>query len=221
MPNHSPTLRSARLAGLASVAALLVLPIALPGTAAAADAPGNNGTLKVHEPGTPFERNASESQQPICAFYLAGFNFDSNQVISYSFTVQGGANSGDPEGTPGSFTAGPDNGRPRGDGRTPVLEKTDHTLPDGRYKVTVTTTDGSKSKVFEINCPGGNNPEPPGTVGGVGQPDEDDGPGGVGGVDTGGGGLSGGATDVAFPLTAMALAGAIVGAQTLRRRRSN
>lgn len=204
--------------------ALTAAPLAVSGTAVAGDAPGNNGTLKVHAPTTPFERNANEPQQ-VCAFYLAGFNFDSNQVVNYAFTVQGGPDNGDPAGNGGSFTVGPDNGRPRGDGRTPVLEKADHGLRDGRYKVTATTTDGSKSKVFSINCPGGANPEPTpvppgedGGVGGVGNPgDEDEGPGGVGGVDTGGGGLSGGA-DAAFPLMAMGLGGALVGALALRRR---
>ena len=215
------------LGGAALAATALMSALAAP--AYAGDAPGNNGTLKVHSPGTPFERNQNEPQQA-CAFYLAGFNFDSNQVINYSFTVQGGPNNGDAAGTGGSFTVGPDNGRPSGDGRTPLLEKEDHDLPDGRYKVTGTTDDGSKSKVFSINCPGGSNPEPtptpvpdgpppeePGTVGGVGIPqDEDEGPGAVGGVDTGGGGLSaGGAT---FPLLMMGLGGAALTAAALRRR---
>ena len=209
------------LGGVALTATALIAGLA--GPAYAGDAPGNNGTLKVHAPGTLFEQRTNEPQQ-VCAFYLAGFNFDSNQVINYSFTVQGGPNNGDAAGTGGSFTVGPDNGRPRGDGRTDVLEKADHNLPDGRYKVTGTTSDGSKSKVFSINCPGGGNPEPTpvppnpdGSVGGVGTPqDEDEGPGGVGGVDTGGGGLAGG--DAAFPLLMMGLGGAALAAATLRRR---
>lgn len=217
----------------AVVTGMLGAALALPQAAVAGDAPGNNGTLKVHAPGTPFEVRANEPRQA-CAFYLAGFNFDSNQVINYAFTVQGGPNNGDPAGTPGSFTVGPDNGRPTGDGRTPLLERGDHDLPDGRYKVTGTTDDGSKSKVFSINCPGGTNPEPlptptpepdpdePGGVGGVGTPaDEDDGPPGVGGVATGGGGLTGAtAVDVTIPLLMTAATGLALAAGSVRRRRA-
>ena len=220
MPTARPGASRLRL-----VAALATAPLAVPGPAFAGAAPGNNGTLKVHAPGTLFEQRVNEPQQ-VCAFDLAGFNFDSNQVINYSFTVQGGANNGDAIGTPGSFTVGPDNGRPRGDGRTELLEKADHNLPDGRYKVTGTTNDGSKSKVFSINCPGGGNPEPTpvppnpdGTVGGVGNPqDEDEGPGGVGGVDTGGGGMGAAPSDLAFLMLVMGLGGAAVTAGALRRR---
>lgn len=191
----------------------LAAALAVPQLARAADAPGNNGTIKVHAPGTPLERNANEPKQ-VCDFYLAGFNYDRNQVVNYSFTVQGGADNGGAAGQGGSFTVGPDNGKPRGVGRTDVLEKSDHQLPDGRYKVTATTNDGSKTKVFEVNCPGGGNPEPTptppggsggedddgevggvdvpdGEVGGVDRPDdEDEGAPAVGGVDTGGGGTA-------------------------------
>lgn len=208
-----------RAAGVAVSVAALAAALAVPQLARAADSPGNNGTIKVHAPGTPLERNANEPKQ-VCDFYLAGFNYDRNQVVTYSFTVQGGADSGDAAGQGGSFTVGPDNGKPRGVGRTDVLEKSDHQLPDGRYKVTATTDDGSKTKVFEVNCPGGGNPEPTptptptptppgiggggddddevggvdvpdGEVGGVDRPDdEDEGAPGVGGVDTGGGGTA-------------------------------
>ena len=194
----SLTLTRPRTAAAALAAAALAVSLGAPQNASAGDAPGNNGTLKVHAPGTTFEDRSNEPQPvEFCAFYLAGYNFDSNQVITYVFTVAGGPNGGEPAGTPGSFTVGPANGRPAGDGRTPLLTKDEHNLRDGLYRVTGTTTDGSKSKTFrvnlEVNCPGGSNPAPPvGGVGGVGQPDEDDGPGGVGGSDTGGGGPSGG-----------------------------
>lgn len=185
----SLTLSGSR-AGAVSVA---VAALAFPHTAHAAhaaDAPGNNGTIKVHEPGQPLENSNVPQPESFCAFYIAGFNFDRNQVVNYKFEVQGGPDTGDAAGVPGSFVVGPDNGKPRGDGRSRLLEKIDHRLPDGTYNVIATTTDGSKSKVLKINCPGGNNPEPPTTVGGVGNPDDGEAP--VGGVDTGGGGRSGG-----------------------------
>ena len=181
----TPTRPRAAAAGFAAVA--LAVTLGIPQIAHAGDAPGNNGTIKVHAPGQPLV-NANEPQpESFCAFYLAAFNYDSNQGVTYAFFQQGGANAGTPAGTGGSFTVGPE-----GDGRSPLLTQADHDLPDGRYKVEVTNDDGQppKSKVFNINCPGGSVPGGSG-VGGVGQPDEDEGPGGVGGVDTGGGGLSG------------------------------
>ncbi|WP_019877577.1 hypothetical protein [Sporichthya polymorpha] len=232
----SLSIRSSRAGALLVSAAVCGAPLVLSGPAAAVDAPGNNGTIKVHAPDTPFERRANEPRQ-VCSFYLAGFNFDSNQVVDYRFSLPpGGPNGGEPRGNPGSFTVGPDNGRPAGDGRTPVLDPDEHGLENGRYRVTATTDDGSKTKVFRIACdddgevvtptptPGGGSGGDDGDdggVGGVGTP-QDDGEPGVGGVATGGGGLSGtsAGADVAFPLTVLALGGLAVGTLTLHRRRA-
>ncbi len=231
-----------RTAGRAAVlTGALAATLAFPGVAFAGDAPGNNGTLKVHGPNTPFEVRANEPKQ-VCRFYLAGFGFDSNQVVNYRFNVQGGANNGDPAGNPGSFTVGPTGNNPTGDGRTPVLEPDVHGLSNGKYKVTGTTNDGSKTKVFTVECDdvpgvptptptpgGGGDPDPTpggggdpddGGVGGVGNPD-DEGTPPVGGVATGGGGLAGATSvDVTLPLLMTAVTGLALATIPLRRRRS-
>lgn len=233
------SLSNTPLAAALVSAAALAAALALPSVAYAGDAPGNNGTLKVHGPNTPFERMANEPRV-VCRFYLAGFQFDSNQVVNYRFNVQGGPDNGDPAGTPGSFTVGPANGDPQGAGRTPVLGPDDHDLENGRYKVTGTTNDGSKTKVFNLSCDddgtvlptptptptpgggggGGGDDGDDGGVGGVGTP-QDDGEPGVGGVATGGGGLAGVTSmDVALPLAMTAAAGIALAIAPLRRRRS-
>jgi hypothetical protein len=132
--------RGARLTGGGVAALLLAVPLS-GGVALAA--PKNNGTIKVHSVGTPLDDNRNEPKQ-VCAFYLAAFGFDADQELSYAFATQPG---GVAAGTPGTFTVGPTNARPTGDGYSPDLS-----LPDGQYKVTVTTSDGTKTKVFKVQC---------------------------------------------------------------------
>ena len=212
-------------------AAVLAAGVCLPATPASAGQPpdpdvipGTNGTLKVHGKDTPLKVKANEPKQ-VCNFYLAGFGFDFDQVLNYKFTVQGGPNNGDAAGTPGSFTVGPGNGSPERVGRTPVLNAAAIGLtPDGPYKVTATTNDGSKSKVFKVNCPTSpdnpdDNPGPDDDDGvdDVNNPD-DNGTSPTGGVDTGGGGTYG-SGDAALPVLVGFGAAGLIGL-ALRRRRS-
>src|SRR5687768_16558168 len=59
---------------------------------AAADPPGNNGTVKVHEEGTADEVPANEPK--VCDFRITGFGFDGGQALSMSIYGHGGPNSG-------------------------------------------------------------------------------------------------------------------------------
>lgn len=203
-PIRTTAIRAAVLTGAVALSVM-----GLPGIAHAAP-----GTLKIHSPGTPFDERQNEPQQA-CDFYLAAFDVKKNvgQTLNYSFTIQGNqaaGNNGDPIGNPGTITINKDsdptdNKNTADDGRTDVLTKAVHGLPDGKYKVTLTDNadpddpDKIKSKVLHINCPGGSNEEPPpggggdddDEVGGGGRDDdEDEGAPGVGGVGTGGGGTA-------------------------------
>jgi hypothetical protein len=135
-----------RLTGAAVATVLLAAPL----TGAAAAVPKNNGTIKVHSVGTPLDEHANEPKQ-VCEFYLAGFGYDDDQMLGYAFETQPG---GTATGPTGSFAVGPTNGNPAGVGQSGDL-----TLPDGQYKVTVTSSDGDKTKVFKVAC----TPDPTGT----------------------------------------------------------
>ena len=117
----------------------------------------NNGTLKVHEIGTP---TGTENNDPkVCAFNFEGFGFDPGQTGQLQLTVQG---NDAPHGTPaGPFAFGPTDGTGyaisqdfnNGPGTT--------TIQNGHYKVTLYGKDANgvynvdlkaKSKVFKVNC---------------------------------------------------------------------
>ncbi|WP_405583693.1 LPXTG cell wall anchor domain-containing protein [Streptomyces sp. NBC_01092] len=137
-----------RVGALSAVAAaaLLCAP-----SAAQATAPGDNGTVKIHDATTGEELRRNEPH--VCAFYLDAFGFDAVQQVSWHIeawaptaavkgeTVKSGAITLDGEGH----------------GRTD-----DMTLPDGHYKLfwNFQGEKGSaKHKVFWTDCedeePGG------------------------------------------------------------------
>lgn len=140
VPSRLSTFWSARLVAGAVTSVLVAGPLA---ASTAVAVPANNGTIKVHSVGTALDEHANEPKQ-VCAFYLAGFGYDGDQVVSYAFATQPG---GVATGPTGSFTVGPDNGRPDGSGRS-----SDLALPNGMYKVTATSSDGDKTKVFKVEC---------------------------------------------------------------------
>lgn len=138
-----------RAISLAMVATIL---LAAP-TAATQRVPGNNGTLKVHEQGTPSQFINNDPK--VCNFNFEGYNFDLDQDGLVVITTQGGGNdrsevkrvympAATAADTHGTYT------------ETEYL-----TLPNGHYKTTVYGKDKhgaynidlkAKSKVFKVDC---------------------------------------------------------------------
>lgn len=229
------------IAGRAAVltGALALSVVALPGIAHA-----DPGTIKVHAQGTPFDVNANDPK-PGCAFYIAAFGVTAGETYRVSFEPQGGGNvAGEPTTANDTYTATQNiskNGK-KGDGRSRLFntDPANLELETGMYKVTAANVNDAgdrKTKVFKVECAndaggGTGNPDPTptpgggggdddgGTVGGVGIPnDEDDGAPGVGGVETGGGGATGGDSG-AMPLLLLSGAGAAalaLGAKRFRK----
>jgi hypothetical protein len=143
------------LAALAMVAVSVLGPVAV---AAANDAPGNNGTLKIHEEGTP---SGTEDNDPkVCSFNVEGFGFDAGQSGYIVFETQGGDQ---PVGTnAGPFDFGPTNS----DG----FYATEYFhLDPGHYQATLLGKKDEKgnvsdvkvkSKVFKVECASAPNPTP-------------------------------------------------------------
>ncbi|MET7513891.1 hypothetical protein ABZS88_10480 [Streptomyces sp. NPDC005480] len=152
------TLTSAGAIAVAATATLLLAP-----SASATNAPGDNGTVKIHDARTGEELRKNEPH--VCAFYLDAFGFDSVQEVDWH--IEAWAPTAGVKGETvktGSLTLGAD-----GHGRTDDLS-----LPDGHYKL-FWNFDGehgkAKHKVFWTDCssdtePGGGTPSAstPGTA---------------------------------------------------------
>ncbi len=107
-------------------------------------APGDNGTVKIHDATTGEELRKNEPH--VCTFYLDAFGFDSGQEVDWR--IEAWAPTAEVKGATvksGSLTLGSD-----GHGRTP-----DQSLPDGHYKL-FWNFDGehgrAKHKVFWTDC---------------------------------------------------------------------
>ncbi|MGW1846238.1 LPXTG cell wall anchor domain-containing protein [Streptomyces sp. NPDC001966] len=141
------TLASAGTLTAAVAAAILLAP------AAHATAPGDNGTVKIHDAKTGEELRKNEPH--VCTFYLDAFGFDSSQKVDWR--IEAWAPTAHVKGETvksGSLTLDAE-----GHGRTP-----DQSLPDGHYKL-FWNFDGehgrAKHKVFWTDCgekPGGEEP---------------------------------------------------------------
>ncbi len=149
-----------------SAAALLVSLLAIT-RPVSADAPGNNGTLKVHEQGTA---SGTESNDPkVCVWNFEGFSFDAGQDGYVMIDGQGNT-----DGSYGPYDFGPTNAT--GYAETDYFNDVDGpSIPDGHYKATLYGKDlpsedinlkdvKAKSKVFKIICDG-DTPEPTPTEG--------------------------------------------------------
>lgn len=204
-----------------AVAGLALGGVAFGAAPAAVAAPGDNGDIKVHSITTPTTDQRNEPK--VCRFYLAAFNFDTLQQVSWSIVPQP-MQSGDAT-LQGNITLA------TGTGHTQELS-----LPDGMYKLTWTFEGASgagKMKVFRVDCPPGGNGN--GNDNGNGVPNGD-GPGKGhhkhphGGVGAGGGGMAeptggdDGVGSTAFGVGS-ALAAGLAGAAGLilvrRRRRAH
>lgn len=123
----------------ATVAAALLL-----APSAYATAPGDNGTVKIHDATTGEELRKNEPH--VCSFYLDAFGFDGDQQVSWH--IESWAPTADVKGETvktGALTLDDE-----GHGRTQDLS-----LPDGHYKL-FWNFDGehgrAKHKVFWTDC---------------------------------------------------------------------
>ncbi|MFD3373101.1 MULTISPECIES: hypothetical protein [unclassified Streptomyces] len=202
----NPTARKTRTArtartGAAALTALTLAGTALLGAPAAFAAPGDNGDVKIHADSTP---DADQRNDPkVCQFYLAAFNFDRGQGVTWIIEPQPAKR--------GSATLTGTLALPTGTGRTTGLLA----LPDGQYKLTWQIVDGKgagKHKVFKVDC----KKTPP-----AGGPENNALGGPNGGVPAGGGGLAEPASVSAFgAASALGLVGVsgFVYFRMLRRR---
>lgn len=145
----------------AVAAALLLAPSAY------ATAPGDNGTVKIHDAKTSEELRKNEPH--VCTFYLDAFGFDGNQQVDWH--IEAWAPTANVKGETvkaGSLTLDGE-----GHGRTQDLS-----LPDGHYKL-FWNFDGehgrAKHKVFWTDCEdgtqsGGGKPSASTTPSGSAQP---------------------------------------------------
>lgn len=235
-----------RLGAVLVAAAALTLAFALPQAALAGQGPpGNNGDIKIHSASTP-QADQRNEPQPDCPFYISFFNFDANDQVDFIINLgpphpnnptppyeflgsvttdaSGNARSVDISLPDGAYKAYAVEEGAVGQGAKQKVFTVDcpggpAVTPTPTPTPTPTSTpDGGGSTPTPTPTGGGGDD---GDVGGVGTPpgDDDDGPTPVGGVATGGGGMTGvAAVDVTVPAALTAAAGLAVVAASLRRR---
>ncbi|WP_116244809.1 hypothetical protein [Nocardiopsis sp. FIRDI 009] len=114
-----------------------------PGNGGGNGAPGDNGTVKIHDPERPEEDNRNVPK--VCGFYIRAFHFDAGQEVAWEIVTQGGAP--DSRETVLEDTLVLDE---EGEGSTDLLD-----LPDGHYRLNWTfegENGDAKHKVFKVTC---------------------------------------------------------------------
>jgi LPXTG-motif cell wall-anchored protein len=146
------TLLTSACVATAAATVLLAAPTAY------ADAPGDNGTVKVHKVTT--SEDDMRNNPHVCEFYLDGFKFDGHQQVSWYIVGKASKGGwGTDHALEGTVTLNAD-----GHERTDDLQ-----LPSGHYKL-YWNFDGehgkAKHKVFKVQCDEGSAPgeDTPGTT---------------------------------------------------------
>lgn len=114
----------------------------------------NNGTLKIHEIGTPAKMMNNDPK--VCAFDIEGFKFDAGQTGYLKFSVQG---NDAPHGVASEtvYAFGPADKDGYAISATKFNSKDGVKIANGHYKVTLysnaeMTDEKAKSKVFKVTC---------------------------------------------------------------------
>ena len=136
-----------RWLGWSAVAGLLVAALAAPSVATSTDAPGNNGTVKIHEGSTeaePIIRN----EPHVCTFHLHFFFADPFQAGTWEIQEWSPGDKGVVVLT-GTYDT-------NGDGEDRDPDAGAYELPDGHYKLfwdgDLDTEKHDKMKVFWVDC---------------------------------------------------------------------
>lgn len=146
--------------------------------------PGNNGTVKIHNPGTPPDDNANEPHVG-CTFVTDYFGFDANQQLTAAFVAQPPSGHGEDLNTPNGDVitqvsgTNPVTTDADGNGNSGTFQDATQTWefnaakaqtlgltyqPQQGYHVQLTVTTGQpgpngvKHKVFWVNCTPGSTP---------------------------------------------------------------
>jgi hypothetical protein len=139
--------RRPRHLGAVLASAALVWLVAAAGVSA-----GNNGTLKIHELGTP--AGTPNNDPKVCIFNVEAFGLDAGQTGYLVFVGQGGDA---PQGADaGPYAFGPADAN----GYAVAPQNSYFSLAAGHYKATLygkadLTDVKAKSKVFKVTCEGG------------------------------------------------------------------
>jgi hypothetical protein len=141
-PSRPTARRAAATLGLLTVLGAGFAPVAH----ADEEPPGNKGTVKVHETGTPDDDRREEPK--LCDFRIVGFGFPEDAELAVHIDGHGGPNAG-----PDTFDATVTSAQLSDAGDWAIDGPT---LADGMYKLYVENTTapgGAKQKVFKIDCP--------------------------------------------------------------------
>jgi hypothetical protein len=123
--------------------AALTATTVLAGPALASAAPGDNGTVKIHDPNTDEQDNRNEPH--VCEFQIVASNFDAVQDVDWKILTQGGRNGGQLVEEGSIVLDG------EGAGSTEVIG-----LENGHYRLNWTfegqKSNSAKHKVFWVEC---------------------------------------------------------------------
>ncbi|NKY96875.1 LPXTG cell wall anchor domain-containing protein [Nocardiopsis alborubida] len=112
--------------------------------ASPASAPGDNGTVKIHDPSTSEQDNRNEPK--VCDFQIVADNFDAVQEVSWEILAKAGNGGWKDVVLEGTLVLDGE-----GAGSTEILE-----LDDGHYKLDWTFEgqrgNDAKHKVFKVDC---------------------------------------------------------------------